>query len=63
MKISVKIVVFWETFLTSQINTSKDRPSNGSIEEIGRTFAENLPAMLYFTNYFIDNEFPKKENQ
>ncbi|MCK4889063.1 MAG: zinc carboxypeptidase [Candidatus Aminicenantes bacterium] len=28
-----------------------------SNEEIGRTFAENLPAMLYFTNYFINNDF------
>jgi len=30
-----------------------------SNEEIGRTFAENLPAMLYFTNYFINNKFPE----
>lgn len=30
-----------------------------SNEEIGRTFAENLPAMLYFTNYFINNNFPE----
>jgi len=28
-----------------------------SNEEIGRTFNENLPALLYFTNYFIDKDF------
>jgi len=34
-----------------------------SNEEIGRTFSENLPAMLYFTTYFIDNHFPAQENR
>ncbi len=33
-----------------------------SNEEISITFSENLPAMMYFTNYFIDNKFPEKEN-
>ncbi|MEN8221889.1 MAG: M14 family metallopeptidase [Acidobacteriota bacterium] len=33
-----------------------------SNEEIVPAFNENLPAMLYFTNYFIDNKFPAQEN-
>ncbi|MCK5223044.1 MAG: hypothetical protein KAR14_15765, partial [Candidatus Aminicenantes bacterium] len=33
-----------------------------SQEEIDPTFNENLPAMLYFTNYVIDNKFPEEED-
>ncbi len=31
-----------------------------SHEDIAPAFNENLPAMLYFTNYFVDNNFPSE---